>query len=251
MLDTTTAFLCIPLHEHSNIRIREQHKTLSKICQRNILKTHRMEFIGKKTLDLLYTLPIKVLRNLRQNCITFRTNLFMLTPTHRLRNKNPLHNFTSNQLLRRIKRRFPDNGIHLRKEIRTGTRRWHQLTMSDDGITINRQAIVRTQIRKQHSKALDLLIRRLCLLKVSADMHAYRMAVIAIRVCSYRPIGTAELHCAVLADNIVIADARPPTRLMRRVNLRRRKVVVRRIPGMMHDNLIGRVTCFELVCINV
>ena len=46
--------------------------------------------------------------------------------------------------------------------------------MPDDVIAVNRQSVVRAEVGKEHGKALDLLIRRHCLLEVAAHMDANR-----------------------------------------------------------------------------
>lgn len=112
--------------------------------------------------------------------------------------------------------------------------------MPDDVVAVDRQPVVSAQVCQQHCRRFDLLIRWFCLLKVPAHMNADDMTVVPVCMRTNRPMRSALLHRAVLADDIVITDARPSTSLVRDVNLRRRQVIVRWIPRMMDYRHVGQ-----------
>ena len=123
--------------------------------------------------------------------------------------------------------------------------------MANDMVAVDWQSIVHAEVCKEHDKAFDLLICRLADLKIPAHMDANGVTVVPVRVRSDRPMRAPKLHCAVLADDVVVADARPALRLMRGVNLRRREVIIRWIARVMDDDLIGYVACSQVVMIDV
>ena len=77
------------------------------------------------------------------------------------------------------------------------------------------------------------------------------MLVLPEGVRTNRPVRTPDLHCSILADNVVVSDTRPSMRLVTCINFCRREIIIRRIACVVDDDHVGHTPCRELVVVDI
>lgn len=106
------------------------------------------------------------------------------------------------------------NGLHLFIKFPAGAGGRHEVSVPHHDVFCRRQVVDVAQLANERREAVELLWRRACNLKVAAHMDTDSISVSAVSMSTNSPSRSASLDCAILANNIMVADASPALSLM-------------------------------------
>lgn len=143
------------------------------------------------------------------------------------------------------------DGLHLFVKFSAGASGRHKVSVPHHDVFCRRQVVDVAQLANKRREAVKLLWRGACNLEITAHMDADSISVSTVSMSTNSPSRSASLDCAILANNIMVADASPALSFMRVMNLCRRQVIICRVACMMHHNHIGLLALVQAVKIKM